>query len=667
MPLYLHPHLKRGLDFDGFCVDPEDLLEEPQAEYEDPEYRAAKRRRVEAIASRYLRGRPPVIVTAGLRGPFSDGWKNPWAKPIVEKKKTKKKIPDKGNNAKTKKAAVGQEDAGGRRGGARRRSTESVVVEESAPPQTESPETSRAAKDDLGRPEHDDSLDEIEVPPATAPLPDDDDDVPCTIESVSISTARCIQSRSPMTNPFWLRRPDSARVDMHKATNRNTDTSPTRSRSRNSASQTQTLAELRLSLPKAPFQAQTSAPEVLEQEEWRSSASASMMISSPVRSADMDVQAQVPAGADSYIDTSNATALTIATPQSSQLGQRSQRTVPIITSLIGSQGRPTGDNARLSAERPVDPTPTSQTIERPRRSSRQSTQNASTPRPVSRKSKLRPRAVNFDSSPEKAPSVREPVVEKTATQDEAEIELQEVCTHAVAVEVQASPQVEGHVTVVQDENPDFRTSRGSHGSDWSTQAALLRAQLEFQQSTFPMVSPEVLRLDSQTSPQDTPRPYLAAPIAASTPLSGFTVQRDEPLAPETVLQVPPISTQDLFGAASPFAFSTVKKKAEESQRSNLRFAFSPCDGALKADAVAKSPTPATDRIPLKDKNNITSFWSFTTDKASQGSQGLLSDRPKGGLKDLRLPAADMDTSLGDFGPTGDLGFADGFLRTIDDT
>ena len=87
MPLYLHPHLKRGLDFDGFHVDPEDLLEEPLGEYEDAEHRAAKRRRIEAIASRYLRGRAPVIVTAGLRGPFNNDWKNPWAKPIVEKKK----------------------------------------------------------------------------------------------------------------------------------------------------------------------------------------------------------------------------------------------------------------------------------------------------------------------------------------------------------------------------------------------------------------------------------------------------------------------------------------------------------------------------------------------------------------------------------------------------
>jgi hypothetical protein len=284
-----------------------------------------------------------------------------------------------------------------------------------------------------------------------------------------------------------------------------------------------------------------------------------------------------------------------------------------------------------------------------------------------RKIKLKPRAVNFDSSPEKVPSAKKPCTEKKATHNEADDRLQEDSTEADTVNVPASPQVEGDATVVQDVNLELRTSHGSHESDWSTQAAMMRAQLEFQQSTFPMVSPEVLRLDSQASPLDTPRPVPAVLSAAITPLSAFTVQRDEALAPETVLQAPPISTQDLFGAASPFAFSTVKKKHEEPQRSNLRFALSPSDGVLKADAVAKSPTPTTDRIPLKDKNNITSFWSFTTDKASQGSPGLLGDRSKGALNDVGFLALNMDASLGDFGSTGDLDFTDRFLRNIDDT
>ncbi|KAI4610206.1 hypothetical protein J4E83_008432 [Alternaria metachromatica] len=665
MPLSLHPHLKRGLDFDAFHVDPEDLIEEPPAEYEDPAHRAAKRRRIEAIASRYLRGRPPVIITAALRGPFDNGWKNPWTKPIVEKRRVsgKNSAVAGTRTANSKKVAAGRNNTTKRRSSSRLNGGNGKDVVEDVAPQMASPETSRAARDDLDHREHDDSLDEIEVPPATAPLPDDDD-APGTAEPFSTNTNNCIQNRSPMTNPFWLRRPESARVDMRKATNRNTDTSPSRSRSRNSTSQTQTqtLSELRLSLPKAPIQAQKSAPETPAQEGWRSSASASMVISSPAKDADTNAQAQ-------------------AAPTASP--PRSQRTIPIITSSMGSQGGPTRQDVQQSAERLGHQTPGLSSERQPRRSSRRCTQNAPTstepqhgrvtsPWPASstgkvrRKTKLKPRAVNFDSSPEKIPSAKKSCAEDVI-HNEADDELQVDPTEAVVVDVQASPQVEGDAIVIQNENSELRTSRSSRDSDWSTQAAMMRAQLEFQQSTFPMMSPEVLQLDSQTSLLDTPRPILAAASAAVTPLSAFTVQRDEPLAPETILQAPPISTQDLFGAASPFAFSTVKKKPEETQRSNLRFAFSPSDGVLGADAVAKSPTPTAERVPLKNKDNITSFWSFTTDKASQISHGSFGDRSKGVLTEVGFPALNIDTSLGDFGPTGSLDFTDRFLRNIDDT
>ncbi|KAI4661431.1 uncharacterized protein J4E79_005244 [Alternaria viburni] len=665
MPLSLHPHLKRGLDFDAFHVDPEDTIEEPPAEYEDPAHRAAKRRRIEAIASRYLRGRPPVIITAALRGPFDNGWKNPWTKPIVEKRRIsgKKNAVAGTSNANSKKVAAGRNNTTKRRSSSRLNGGIGKDVAEDVAPQMASPETSRAARDDMDQREHDDSLDEIEVPPATAPLPDDDD-APGTAEPFSTNTNNRIQNRSPMTNPFWLRRPESARVDMRKATNRNTDTSPSRSRSRNSTSQTQTqtLSELRLSLPKAPIQAQKSAPETPAQEGWRSSASASMVISSPAKDADTNAQAQ-------------------AAPTASP--PRSQRTIPIITSSMGSQGGPTRQDVQQSAERLGHQTPGLSSEGQPRRSSRRCTQNAPTftepqhgrvasPLPAlstgkpRRKAKLKPRAVNFDSSPEKIPSAKKSCAEDVI-RNEADDELQVDPTEAIVVDVQASPQVEGDASVIQNENSELRTSRSSRDSDWSTQAAMMRAQLEFQQSTFPMMSPEVLQLDSQTSLLDTPRPIIAAASAAVTPLSAFTVQRDEPLAPETILQAPPISTQDLFGAASPFAFSTVKKKPEETQRSNLRFAFSPSDGVLRADAVAKSPTPTAERVPLKNKDNFTSFWSFATDKASQISHGSFGDRSKGVLNEVGFPALNIDTSLGDFGPTGSLDFTDRFLRNIDDT
>ncbi|KAJ4505119.1 hypothetical protein HRR83_005902 [Exophiala dermatitidis] len=45
---------------------------------EDPEHRAAKRRRIETYAAAYRRGESLFIATAQLKGPFDKGWKNPW-------------------------------------------------------------------------------------------------------------------------------------------------------------------------------------------------------------------------------------------------------------------------------------------------------------------------------------------------------------------------------------------------------------------------------------------------------------------------------------------------------------------------------------------------------------------------------------------------------------
>lgn len=46
----------------------------------DEPARAAKRRRIEALADAYLRGTPPLILSASLKGPFGKGWVNPWTK-----------------------------------------------------------------------------------------------------------------------------------------------------------------------------------------------------------------------------------------------------------------------------------------------------------------------------------------------------------------------------------------------------------------------------------------------------------------------------------------------------------------------------------------------------------------------------------------------------------
>lgn len=67
-----HP-LFTPLTFEPFEIDDEELgADTPQ--------RAAKRRRIEANANRYLQGSTLFIQTASLRGPFTNGWQNPWAK-----------------------------------------------------------------------------------------------------------------------------------------------------------------------------------------------------------------------------------------------------------------------------------------------------------------------------------------------------------------------------------------------------------------------------------------------------------------------------------------------------------------------------------------------------------------------------------------------------------
>ncbi|KAJ5184226.1 hypothetical protein N7492_001842 [Penicillium capsulatum] len=42
--------------------------------------RTAKRRRIERLAESYLQGQPLFILSASLRGPFGQGWRNPWRK-----------------------------------------------------------------------------------------------------------------------------------------------------------------------------------------------------------------------------------------------------------------------------------------------------------------------------------------------------------------------------------------------------------------------------------------------------------------------------------------------------------------------------------------------------------------------------------------------------------
>ncbi|KAL1885168.1 Vacuolar protein sorting-associated protein 11 [Paecilomyces lecythidis] len=57
----------------------------------DESARAAKRRKIEQLGESYLKGQPLFILSASLKGPFEDGWDNPWTKtrkPVASSKKT---------------------------------------------------------------------------------------------------------------------------------------------------------------------------------------------------------------------------------------------------------------------------------------------------------------------------------------------------------------------------------------------------------------------------------------------------------------------------------------------------------------------------------------------------------------------------------------------------
>jgi len=652
MPPSLHPHLRQGLDFDDFYLHPDDVIEEVPAENQGPEQRAAKRRRIEAIASQCLRGRPPVIVTAALHGPFDHGWKNPWARSIPDKRRKPGKnegVSESRNRRSKTVVTASRRDAVGHRGSARLgRSIEGHVAQQTLDPRAASPETSRAVRVDMDMCEHYTSLEEVEVPPATAPLPDNDnkDDGASTATRLSsVDTARRIQIQSPLTNPFWLLRPGSAKVDMRRARDGNTDMSPSRSRSRQGDSQTSARGELQLSLAKAPIRALSTPLRSAPVDSCKSSASAAMDISSPAQADDTARQltnAQLQSASTTteslYTYTLEAVhtataAITQETTHSKEPAQRSQRTVPIVTSSMGSQDQHSGQDTHVSQK------PVSFTTRKPRK---------------------KPRAVNFDSSPEKAPTVPQPQPQPRP-RTVVEIATEAPKDGVVEANRPDTQMVRDDVTEMQEDDQGLGKSRDS---DWSTQAAMLRAQLEFQQSTFPSMSPNLVRAGSQNS-LDTPRPIGAVSNAVVTPFSAFTVQRDDPLLNESMAHGPPISTQDLFVAASPFAFSTVKKTTQGGHGSNLRFAQSPGDAICQARNADKSPTPSTDRIPLKDKNTTMSLWSFVSEKASQGSQGSLGDKSRCFTKD-GFPQLDVQGALDSFGPNGNLHFTDGFLHNVDD-
>ncbi|MCJ1363670.1 hypothetical protein MMC16_002778 [Acarospora aff. strigata] len=66
------------LTFEPLIPSPSDLVSLDSESDTDSDSHRAKRRRVEDLGRQYLAGRTLVIQTASLKGPFDDGWVNPW-------------------------------------------------------------------------------------------------------------------------------------------------------------------------------------------------------------------------------------------------------------------------------------------------------------------------------------------------------------------------------------------------------------------------------------------------------------------------------------------------------------------------------------------------------------------------------------------------------------
>jgi hypothetical protein len=716
MPPLLHSHLKRGLDFDGFHVRAEDIIEEPPVERLRQEDHAAKRQRIEKIASQYLQGRRPLILSAGLRGPFNDGWKNPWA----TTKLATRTSPNKQTNVQERRHVAGRISAGRLASSGVKKRTKSEAQKTLQSHAVVSPEASRAAGKDLETEDQSYTLEEAEVPSATALLSEELDTSSAT-ESSDVDTEQCVRNRSSLTNPFWLRRPETARdVNRRQSTSKGTEASPTHSRS--APQRPVATRRLRLARPKVPLKAQASPARNDANGCMSSSASASMVISSSVK----------PAGAmfngANHPSIMESTAPTLGSPDSRSKPPQAQAVqvpiaevmqTPITTSMHklspikssslskddayeflqectssnAGPARPSQESIQRSAEPLVDriliPSSTGSQSQNPDRQSvlvknrlRQPQHNRVTSPPpnsstgfiykkvggtkwtIDNAPRSKPRAVNFNSSPAlKTNSANEAQRKLHSPYNNAVVRPFDHCNEtafkANTAEVERAPEhtdtEDGRGDDSLHDSQSLKSTRSSRESANSTQAAMLLAQLEFQESTFPI---------SWSQPQDdVSQQVLPKSSPAMTPFSVFKSHLGQPQVSDSKIRGPPVSTQDLFAAASPFAFSTIKKKAEVPHPSNLRVAAMPLDGYdVRREVIRLSD----DRIPLKEKNTALGAWSFAFEKGSQTSQTSLKSPARRSASDFETPQLDSNTSLEDCGPDGSLNFADR-LQPLDTT
>jgi hypothetical protein len=718
MPPTLHPYLKRGLDFDASPVHPSDLVEDLLAEHHNAQDDSSKRRRVEAIASLCLKGRAPLILTSRLKGPFQ-GWQNPWAEKEKEgrggvskdgvrqaqaQRKTRSKAPQVPSPEASR--AVGH--------------TEEHLYSQSELEPLPATAPIPDDKDHSGGTEFF-SVDTEQFiannspinpfwlrRPATSisfPTNSQSDKSPSVIRKRDhrYSSRKSLQlapSKEPLGGPrlptcatlpdeLWSSASGSmdilsvarpATVPKHQAT----EESPPHGSSTKDVPDSSRLREDSVQEEEARSSQAAQHAQIEAAVETPTSLSSLLRDSTAIP---LDAQIPHPLCAQSFDSlvpgTTHKMLSTVQVPQSSLTR------VPI---GAGSQNGPSREDIQRSAERLVSSTPKStikqegpsndRTVAKgPSLSKKQRHDQVASPAPDSStgfvyrrvgqpkngignlpREKLR--AVSFSSSStpkKKTRDSHEAPLDTIAPVEEAEVPEDSANVVVNAAEETAAQEAE-HEAVEEEEEPrkdDQQESYKSRQSQYSTQAAMLVAQLEFQEdSSQSSISSATLRPWSQPA-QNTSPPLLAQPSPAITPLSVFNARTDlsfNDLAGNNALDAPPISTQDLFNAASPFAFSTVKKKSQRPRRTSMRFALT----NLNESVTAKSPNPLAERVPFKEKHTST-MWSLTHEKSSMNSSKPTSQSPQRTTDDVELPQLDFHTSL-DFGPNAD--FTDYFLKGL---
>ncbi|KAF2120508.1 hypothetical protein BDV96DRAFT_641185 [Lophiotrema nucula] len=706
MPIALHQHLKRGFQYDICAAEPFEEDAEVSDNYLTAEERSAKRRRVELIATQYLKGSAPFILSARLKGPFDKSWKNPWAK----KKRSAKEKPN------TRAGDVQDEQ-------------EDVEQHASSRP---SPEVSRATQTILDY--HTQSTAERSHTTASkvALQPQGNEQLQRQYLSANVEPDVTVQDLD--NGQAWLKRPSNSRIRGGSFKDPCPHPSPTPTRHGNMPIDRH--GKIQITLPKSSI-ARASTPSKprppIPEAHWRSSASAPMNISSPVKPPGA-VKKQGPPTASKFAqkhpgrnDQRSGTRPVVSAgddltecqiialyeqPSSNDIERRTQKLVkevipgrqpansvdnPGATSMgVSSQSksrRPSRKDIQRSAERCITRPTTANTVtNKPSKKTKSPRGHSLTvpcgpklvasPAPNSsigfeyqkvqrpktgpgKPPKKDPKPVNFQSSPEviekdkallsdTGPS--NAVVQRNGRlQDHGDGTAQ----HQTSKNM---PPPRPDIYDIRSTEQELNDTASSRQSLYSTQAAMLLAQLEFQEGSFLSPASETPRTLPVLQENGTPRADIDEPSDVSiTPFHAFNAELDKNRPTNNMAADVAISTQDLFSAASPYTFSTVKKKTVRTARSSLRFAIHPSpprgdDDHANADH-AKSPSPSRERIPLRERNSKVTFGTNLTgsDKGSQDPPLLPAEPPA---------SPKLGNLLDDLGLNASFSFTSNFIKDI---